>query len=84
MLLMTFMLPCYNYNNLSCKFNFLNREHDQIKSKIEIIKNESNDFLVEMEQSVSWAIPISKVDASSLYIGLNDESCSSPTMRKIH
>jgi hypothetical protein len=47
----------------------LSKEHEELKLKIERIKNETNDSL-EMEQSIPCAIPIFKVDASTSCIDL--------------
>ena len=54
-----------NYDDLLCKFKLLIMEYEELKLKIERIKNETNDFL-EIEQSIPFAIPIFKVDASLL------------------
>jgi hypothetical protein len=56
-------------------------EHEELKLKIESIKNETNNSL-EMEQSISCAIPIFKVDASTSCNNLIDESCSNPCNEK--
>ena len=72
-----------NYEDLLCKFKLLSKEHEELKLKIESIKNETNDFL-EMEQSIPCAIPISKVDASTFCIDLIDESCSNPCNEKCY
>jgi hypothetical protein len=70
-----------NYDDLLCKFKLLNNEHEELKLKIESIKNETNDSL-EMEQSIPCAIPIFKVDASTSCMDLIDESCSNPCNEK--
>jgi hypothetical protein len=62
-----------NYDDLLCKFKLLNKEHEELKLKIKSIKNEMNDSL-EMKQSIPYAIPIFKVDASTSCIDLIDES----------
>ena len=70
-----------NYEDLLCKFKLLSKEHEELKLKIESIKNETNDFL-EMEQSIPCAIPISKLDASTSCIDLIDISCANPFNEK--
>jgi hypothetical protein len=70
-----------NYDDLLCKFKLLSKEHEELKLKIESIKNETNDSL-EMEQSIPCAIPIFKVDASTSCMDLIDESCSNPCNEK--
>jgi predicted nuclease with TOPRIM domain len=65
-----------NYEHLLCKFKFLSKECDELKSKLE--RNEtkiSNSFELD-ESSIPCAIPISKVYASTSCINLIDESCS--------
>jgi hypothetical protein len=71
-----------NYDDLLCKFKLLNKEHEELKLKIESI-NETNDSL-EMEQSIPCAIPIFKVYASPSCIDLIDESCSNPCNEKCY
>jgi hypothetical protein len=70
-----------NYDNLLCKFQLLSKEHEEVKLKIESIKNETNDYL-EIRKSIPCAIPISKEDASTSCIDLIDESCSNPCNEK--
>ena len=65
-----------------CKFNLLSKEHEEVKLKFESI-NDTNDFL-EMEQTISCAIPISRIDASTSCIDLIDESCSNPCNEKCY
>jgi hypothetical protein len=69
-----------NYEYLLCKFKLLSEKHEEFKLKIESI-NDTNDFL-KMNQSIPCAIPISKIDASTSYIDLIDESCSNPCNEK--
>ena len=69
-----------NYEDLLCKFKLLSEKHEEFKLKIESI-NDTNDFL-KMNQSIPCAIPISKIDASTSYIDLIDESCSNPCNEK--
>ena len=59
----------------------LSKEHEEFKLKIESITKETNDSL-ETEQSISFEIPISKVDNSC--IDLIDESCSNPYNEKCY
>ena len=61
----------------------LSKEHEELKLKIESIKNETNDSL-KMKQSIPCAISISKEDASTSCINLIDESCSNPCNEKCH
>jgi hypothetical protein len=61
----------------------LSKEHEELKLKIESIKNETNDSL-KMEQSIPCAIPIFKVNASTSCIYLIDESCSNPCNEKCY
>ena len=61
----------------------LSKEHEELKLKIEGITKETNDSL-EMEQSIPYTIPISKVDASTSCIDLVDESCSNPCNEKYY
>jgi hypothetical protein len=72
-----------NYDDLLCKFKLLSKEHEELKLKIESIKNETNDSL-KMEQSIPCAIPIFKVNASTSCIYLIDESCSNPCNEKCY
>ena len=50
-----------NYENLLCKFKLLSKEHEELKLKFESI-NDTNDLL-EMKQTITCAIPISRIDA---------------------
>jgi len=70
-----------NYEDLLCKFKLLSKEHEELKLKIESIKNETNDFL-ETKKSIPCAIPISKVDASTYCNDLIDVSYSNPYNEK--
>ena len=70
------------YEDLLCKFKLLSKEHEKLKLKIESI-NETNDSL-EMKQSISCVIPISKIDVSTSCIDLIDESCSNPCNEKFY
>ena len=65
-----------NFEDLMCKFNLLSKEHEELKLKFESI-NDTNDSL-ELKQTIPCAIPISRIDASTSYIDLIDESCSNP------
>ena len=65
-----------------CKFKLLSKEHEEVKLKFESI-NDTNDSL-EMEQTIPCAIPISRVDTSTSYIDLIDDSCSNPCNEKCH
>ena len=77
---MILMLPLLQIM-ITCYFQLLSKEHKELKLKIESIKNETNDSL-EMKQSITCAIPISKGDASTSCIDLIDESCSNPCNEK--
>jgi hypothetical protein len=72
-----------NYDDLLCKFKLLSKEHEELKLKIDSIKNETNDSL-EIEQSIPCAIPISKVDASTSCIYLINDSCSNLCKEKCY
>ena len=52
-----------NFEDLMCKFNLLSKDHEELKLKFKSI-NDTNDSL-EMKQTISCAIPISRVDAST-------------------
>jgi hypothetical protein len=65
-----------NYENLLCKFEFLNKECDELKSKLESNETKTSNSFELDESSIPCAIPISKVDASTSCIDLIDESCS--------
>ena len=65
-----------NFEDLKCKFKLHSKEHEELKLKFESI-NDTNDSL-EMKQTIPFAIPISRVDASTSCIDLIDESCSNP------
>jgi hypothetical protein len=69
------MISCENSNCLA--------KHEELKLKIESIKNKTNDSL-EMEQSIPCAIPIFKVDASTYCIDLIDKYCSNPCNEKCY
>jgi hypothetical protein len=65
-----------NYEHLLCKFKLLSKECDELKSKLESNETKkSNSFELD-ESSIPCAIPIYKVDASTSFIDLIDESCS--------
>ena len=55
-----------------CKFKLLSKEHEELKLKFESI-NDTNDSL-EMKQTIPYAIPISRIDASTSCIDLIDEA----------
>jgi hypothetical protein len=63
-----------HYDDLLWKFKLLSKKHEEFKSKIESIKNGTNDSL-KMEQPIPCAIPIFKADASTSCIDL---ICSNP------
>jgi hypothetical protein len=65
-----------NYEHLLCKFKFLSKECDELKSKLESNETKTSDSFELDESSIPCAIPISKVDASTSCIDLIDESCS--------
>ena len=71
-----------NYENLLCKFKLLSNEHEDLKLKLESIKD-TNDSL-EMKQTIRCAIPISRIDASTSCIDLIDDSCSNPCNEKCY
>ena len=71
-----------NFDDLMCKFNLLSKEHEELKLKFESI-NDTNDSW-EMKQTISCAIPISRVDASTSCIDLIDDSCSNPCNEKCY
>jgi hypothetical protein len=72
-----------NYEHLLCKFKFLSKECDELKSKLESKETKtSNPFELD-ESSIPCAIPISKVNASTSCIDLIDESCSPSCMRML-
>jgi hypothetical protein len=54
----------------------LNKECDELKSKLERNETKTSDSFELDESSIPCAIPIFKVDASTSYIDLIDESCS--------
>jgi len=70
-----------NYEDLLCKFKLISKKHEELKLKIESIKNETNDFF-ETKKSIPCAIPISKVDASTYCNDLIDVSYSNPYNEK--
>ena len=65
-----------------CKYKLVSKEHEELKLKLESI-NDTNDSL-EMKQTISCAIPISRVDASTSCIDLIDDSCSNPCNEKCY
>ena len=65
-----------------CKYKLVSKEHEELKLKLESI-NDTNDSL-EMKQTISCAIPISRVDASTSCIDLIDEFCSNPCNEKCY
>jgi hypothetical protein len=65
-----------SYEYLLCKFKFLSKECDEIKSKLESNETKTSNSFELDESSIPFAIPISKVDASNSCIDLIDESCS--------
>jgi hypothetical protein len=69
-----------NYDDLLCKFELLSKEQEELKLKIESIKNATNDSL-EMVQYIPCAILIFKVDASSSCIDLIVELALTLAMR---
>src|SRR6185312_14095285 len=69
-----------NFENLMCKFNLLSKEHKELKLKFESI-NDTNDSL-ELKQTISCAIPISRIDASTSCTDLFDESYYNPCNEK--
>ena len=71
-----------NYDDLLRKFQLLGKEHEEINLKIESF-TKNNDSL-ETKQSTPSTNPISKVDASTSYIDLIDESCSNSCNEKWH
>ena len=58
----------------------LSKEREELKLKFEST-NDTNDSL-KMKQTISCAIPISRVDASTSCIDLIDESRSNPCKEK--
>jgi hypothetical protein len=65
-----------NYEYLLCKFKLLSKESDELKSKLESKETKTSNSFELDESTIPYAIPISKVDASTSYIDLIDESCS--------
>jgi regulator of replication initiation timing len=65
-----------NYEHLLCKFKLLSMECDELKSKLESNETETSNSFELDETSIPYAIPISKVDASTSCIDLIDESFS--------
>ena len=63
-----------NYKNLLCKFKLLSEKHEELKLKIESI-NDTNNSL-ETKQSTLSTKSNPKIDASTSYIDLIDESNS--------
>jgi hypothetical protein len=66
-----------NYEHLLCKFKFPSKECDELKSKLESKETKTSNSFELDESSIPFAIPISKVYASTSCIDLIDESCSS-------
>jgi predicted nuclease with TOPRIM domain len=65
-----------NYEHLLCKFKFLSKQCDDLKSKLESNETKTiNSFELD-ESFILCEIPISKVDASTSCIDLIDESWS--------
>jgi hypothetical protein len=54
----------------------LRKECDELKSKLESTETKTIDSVELDESSIPYAIPISKVDASTSCIDVIDESCS--------
>jgi hypothetical protein len=54
----------------------LSKECDELKSKLDNNETETSNSFELDESSIPFAIPISKVDASTSSIDLIDESCS--------
>jgi hypothetical protein len=65
-----------NYEHLLCKFKFLNKECDELKSRLESNETKTSNSFEFDESSILCVIPISKVDASTSCINIIDESCS--------
>jgi hypothetical protein len=65
-----------NYEQLLCKFKLLRKECDELNSKLESKETKTSNSFELDELSIPYAIPISKVDASTSCIDLIDESCS--------
>jgi hypothetical protein len=59
-----------------CKFKLLRKECDELKYELESNETKTSNSFELDESSIPCAIPISKVDASTSYIDLIDESCS--------
>jgi hypothetical protein len=62
-----------NYEHLLCKFKLLSKECDELKSKLESKETKTSNSFELDESSIPCAFPISKVDASTSCIDLNDE-----------
>ena len=71
-----------NFEDLMSKFKLLSKEHEELKLKFESIND--NGDLLEMKQTISCAISISRVNASTFCIDLIDESCSNPCNKKCY
>jgi hypothetical protein len=54
----------------------LSKEYDELKSKLESNETKTSNSFELDESSIPFAIPISKVDASTSCINLIDDSCS--------
>jgi hypothetical protein len=65
-----------NYEHLLCKFKLLSKECDELKYKLETNETKTSNSFELDELSIPCAIPITKVDASTSYIDLIDESFS--------
>jgi hypothetical protein len=65
-----------NYEHLLCKFKFLSKECDELKSKVERKEPKTSNFFELDESSIPCAILISKIDALTSCVDLIDESCS--------
>jgi cell division septum initiation protein DivIVA len=65
-----------NYEHFLCKIKWLNKECDELKSKLESNETKTSNSFELDELSIPCAIPISKVDTSTSCIDFIDESCS--------
>jgi hypothetical protein len=65
-----------DYEHLLCKFKFLSKECDELKSKLQSNESKTSNSFELDESSIPCAIPIFNVDASTSYFDLIDESCS--------
>ena len=71
-----------NFEDLMCKFKLFSKEHEELKLKFESINDINNSL--ELKQTISCAIPISRVDASTSCIDLIDDSCYNPCNEKCY